>query len=327
MRLLKIIFLVQLAFIFISCANKPASNKTKNLVAKHVESISNFSDSIYFSSIHNIVSNGNSLYMSDYRNNRILVCSDKLKFKNVIGKSGDGPGELRFPDKVFIDDSSMFIEGNGKITEFSLKGEYLNTLKIPKDDVHLNTRFVTNNKTFVVSNMNNKIVRFNKNGNILNELENEYDAGYVPKHLLPRIRSHIFQTNDNKIIKASSFEPVIELYNDKLKILDRITYDTLEFMQTRWQRLGDFYKEPSNKDKMMQLVPDAFVTDTDNRLYLLLVDTILVFELDEGQIKFDKQIVFDKDKESDYFMSLAVKDGVLYLFNHVRGTIEKYKLN
>lgn len=327
MKLFKIFFLVQLAFTFISCTNKPVSNETKNLVAKHVESISNFNDSIYFSSIHNIVNKGNSLYMPDFRNNRILVCSDKLKLKNVIGKTGDGPGELRFPDKISIDDSSMFIEGNGRITEFSLKGEYLNTIRIPKDDVHLNTRFVTNNKNFVVSNINNKVVRFNKNNNILNVLDNEFDAGYVPKHLLPRIRSHIFQTNDNKIIKASSFEPVIELYSDKLKILDRITYDTLEFMQTRWQRLVDFYKEPSNKDKMMQLVPDAYFTDTDNRLYLLLVDTILVFELDEGQIKFDKQIIFDEDKESDYFMSLAVKDKVLYLFNHVRGTIEKYKIN
>lgn len=319
---------IPILLLMIGCNGKKSNNNNdekKQYTAELVNSIDSFGDSVYFSLTQCITLQDNKIYMGDYKNNRIIVFSKDLELIDVFGESGHGPGELQFPDKLFISDKSLYVEGNLRISEFGLNGSFKQTIKMPENNAALQTRFAVKDDKLIASGIKNQILIFNKQGDLRNEFGGYHNSGYVPEKYWPQVRSHVFVNGSGQIICASAFDPVIELYSANHKLLSRLVYDDLDFMNEKWQSLQSFYTSDNNNNNMQKLVMDAYYTN--NKLYLLLINTILVFDVEKDQITFDKQIIFDEDKESDYFMSLAVDKEKMYLFNHVRGTIEMYKLN
>lgn len=323
MNFFKIFFLF---LIYESCNSDFNQKEPSKQVAQLIYSVDKFNDSVFFSHAQCLSVDKGQIYMTDYANNRVITFSEDLELIDMFGESGNGPGELLFADKLFVTESSLLVEENLRLSEFGMDGKFLRTIKPPKNlgTGDLTVRFAAFNNNIIASGINNKIIVFDKNSNVIDEYGGYYNAGYIPEKFWPRVRSHLFITKNKTVISASSNDPVIELYDNK-KLLARCIYDTLTSLDYKWKSLEEFYSKDNYN--MRQLVPDAFYSDSDKKLYLLLVDTILVFTLDNNQIRFNEQIIFNQNKESDYFMSLAVKDRVLYLFNHVRGTIEKYKIN
>ncbi|MDR2036577.1 MAG: 6-bladed beta-propeller [Bacteroidales bacterium] len=58
------------------------------------------------------------------------------KFLNQIGKTGNGPGEYRSIDNVFLnrDKPAIYIEDNNHILEYELDGTFIRSFRVPKVD-------------------------------------------------------------------------------------------------------------------------------------------------------------------------------------------------
>ncbi len=112
--------------------------------------------------------NTNNIFVVDENLNTVF----KIKKNNIndvlmIGKKGNGPGELMQPDYIFVNDTLLYVnnKGNGKITVFDAQnGDYIRDYKIQTfffvvDDKNIYT--MPSNKT----NFKYLIDVFDKNGN------------------------------------------------------------------------------------------------------------------------------------------------------------------
>lgn len=91
---------------------------------------------IYIKKAQNMVSDdGKNIYISDTILNRIVVFDANGKFINVIGKNGQGPGELTYPTCLALYKNESLIvnnSGNRRFVLFDNLGRYHKDIKVYK---------------------------------------------------------------------------------------------------------------------------------------------------------------------------------------------------
>jgi len=112
------------------------SPRVDTLLMKTVKSFGdNPSDEYIIGIISDIKYDKGLLYIADMKENRIMVYDTLGNFVKQIGSPGQGPGELLNPEKIAIENDSIFVlnSGNSRIEIFDINGKPLGSFPFPRD--------------------------------------------------------------------------------------------------------------------------------------------------------------------------------------------------
>jgi hypothetical protein len=126
----------------------------------------------------NIDNKGN-IFTVDVFDKIVRVFDNTGKFKNTIGRSGQGPGEFTEPARIFINNKgAVYIHDSGnesRITRFSAESEYIDDFKIGIGNKLIgidieNNLYITDRLSWDMTSgsVERSFRRLDKNGNALN---------------------------------------------------------------------------------------------------------------------------------------------------------------
>lgn len=319
---------VFLLFLFSGCEEKHSPNK--EFILEKINSFDKFNETTLFSDIRCMTLNNNSLFMSDYNLGKIFEMDiTNFELKRVIGKAGEGPGEISTLPHFAISENNFFLENDYKRTlEVYSNNGYSKTISLPNDYSYLkfNYRFFVKDKKIHLSHSQSKtpilIIQndneFEKHGNSFQfELEGH-----------DRIRNdrNLFDYK-GKTIAVSDNMPIIQFYNENYKLEKEIDVSSVLSVKDTWSHILLKDKELSS-NSYMTLFQDAYIHK--DRLYILLVsyepyqmNKIIVFDLDDEKLEFKG--LFKLPNYSIY-NTFAVNDSKLYGFNYSSSSIDVFKL-
>lgn len=160
------------------------------------------------------------IYVLDDKIGRIQVFNRAGKFLRSIGKKGQGPREFLLPKNFFLKNNRIFIIDIGKVHIFSLKGEFIKSLKIDFDgtDVKVNQK----NEIIVLGLRNDKIFHaFNWEGKLLYsfgdpfEIPSKYLNRFIKFKDSPSLKTHIkMYMIDENIYIFHPFEYKLRVYKN-----------------------------------------------------------------------------------------------------------------
>ena len=87
---------------------------------------------LFYKTWHLAVDKEGNIYVLDGGNDRIQVFDKEGQYLRTIGRKGQGPGEFRSPQKVFVIDKSgeVYVPDFRSIKVFSSNGNYLKTITL-----------------------------------------------------------------------------------------------------------------------------------------------------------------------------------------------------
>jgi hypothetical protein len=94
-----------------------------------------------------VVSDNGHIYASDVKDRKIKVFDDEGQFVRIIGKSGEGPGELSWPSNIqMTPQNELMIEdaANRRMSFFSLDGEFIRSISVAAKGLGLTTIILDN---------------------------------------------------------------------------------------------------------------------------------------------------------------------------------------
>jgi len=205
-------------------------NREKEIAFRSVKSY--YSDDInspyFFAGILDVCKNSNYIYVSDWKNNKIKIFNNDLKYISEFGKKGEGPGEFKqiFTD-LKCDENFIYLLTISSIHIFNKKGDFIkkqNFNVFPLNKIYLfNRRFVflggVSNLAFFETDS-----KFNITGRF-----------YKMKKLKPSKCKQLFVYPDSfftlskKFLVFSRFEYNISVYNLNKKNISRSIKRDTEF--------------------------------------------------------------------------------------------------
>ena len=112
------------------------SPRVDTVLMKTVKSFGdNPSDEYIIGIISDIKYDKGLLYIADMKENRVMIYDTLGNFVKQIGSPGQGPGELLNPEKIAIENDSIFVlnSGNSRIEIFDINGKPLGSFPFPRD--------------------------------------------------------------------------------------------------------------------------------------------------------------------------------------------------
>ena len=326
----KLIYLTFFIFLY-SCAEE--KQKQKITLLKKVKTFDQLSNGALLSDVRCMAFYKDFIYMSDSNSSELYqLNAENFSLNQVIGKAGNGPGELNGLSDFFIDNDYIYLTNDfNRSFEIYNNDKYIKTLKIFSEftNIRFGFRFFTKNENIYITHspslspiveFNFKEKKFLKKGKpFVFELDN-----------LNKIRNN---TNllkfKEKTISISDNMPIIKVYDEDLKLEKEISIDFIEEIKKTLKHinLNQFELDDSS---YMELIKDAYIYG--NKLYILInsyepyrSDKVLMFELEnENNLKFKS--IFQLDKNSVY-KSICSNNNQLIAFNYHTGSIDVFNLN
>jgi len=125
--------------------------------------------------VSGVAVNGNTVAITDFYNNRIILQQgDKT---SIIGKKGHGDGELYYPTDVAIYNKLIYVADayNNRVQVFNFNGKYV---KMIAWNEHINVASglkVTANQIIVTDFEGNRVLIYNHKGNLLQILSTQFN--------------------------------------------------------------------------------------------------------------------------------------------------------
>ncbi|QXD16887.1 hypothetical protein GQ464_008090 [Rhodocaloribacter litoris] len=173
-----------------------------------VESIG---DSLYFDVVigmHHVPGKG--FFVSMLGERKILHLGDDLKPVNIIGKPGEGPGELSYPAHIISHFDSLYVADGRIIEVYTLLGKYIRSFNMPMYDEVFG---VMENYVYAgTKSERNPISKIGLNGEVIfgfGEWRHSDKEGYYRVLNSRFVKPLISET----LVSVIMTEPIIEIYS------------------------------------------------------------------------------------------------------------------
>lgn len=262
-----ILYLLIIIIELIGCQHE----KRKDLILINpIDSIGVLSDSSYLSTVYSMILYDKKLFVSDYRNQRIIELTKSCEKIHTFGTYGHGPGELITSGFIFINGDSLYVidEFNTRINVFNIKTKrYLKNYDFSKYGIR-NSNFIVNNNIIFLSTpyMNYPISKFYGNKLIKSFGKWIFNNGLVHKG---RSIRKIFLLRNKYILAIPESEPFFEIYDLNGNLLSEIQFNYIQYIKQRYKLSESKYKKDIKNRKSILLINDAFLLK--EKLYLLLI--------------------------------------------------------
>lgn len=234
------------------------------------------------------------LYVADHDNSRILTLDASLNAKSVIGRAGEGPGELRFAGlPSFANDRlSVYSPGSKMLVHYDATGTYLRQTSLAQRSPL--SRLATFEELVFVSwpKEDHSISAVDMDGRTLFEFG---DLKYTENYREKRARNHkhlamLHRSDQPVLVALGETEPIIEIFDMNGALLLNKDLSRNPFLQKRLEETQEAYREnPANKEKSYLLFRDISVVG--QHVYALAISNnppfqILVFEVGLKDVLF-----------------------------------------
>lgn len=291
---------------------------SKSLIA--TSKVESLNDTIFFGLISGITASEESIYLSDAKNGNVLEVSPEFEFKGYFGNKGEGPGEFIAPLGSSLREKVLYVldDGPTKINAYSVDRGYVNSFKkiLPTSAEFI----ITADSNFLGSLLEFNLVtppmfsyrfedslstkRFGSHKRVLQNFNLN-----MPRHFFLR------QYQD-MIIAICENDPVIEVYNKNLTLIDVLDYSKLEYLE-------DFIFKQREAQSIDRKMVSNFVTGSEvrgNDLYILINgfnkkgdkfenNHVLKVSLNEAQIRPIELIELSNSNGNDvWYYSFSIHD-------------------
>jgi hypothetical protein len=209
-----------------ACSNHKQTKHPVSLTAR--KKITQFNDTTFFSGVAaTMVAADSSVYILDYKTNKLYHLDHNLKLLGTVGRSGKGPGEFTgLNDMDFVNDSLYAYDGNeAKILVYDNKNNFVREIGVP-DNSGIKIAVDRQSHIFLSTpDRNHPITELNAHGHIIRAF-GKNTAGKNSFHFLRNLRT-LFVYN-NKLIVVPWSEPFIKTYNLNGQLLHKITINRPE---------------------------------------------------------------------------------------------------
>jgi hypothetical protein len=232
----------------------------------------------------------NKVYLLDRKFRMVLVFS-KNEFSHIIGKPGQGPGEISegtsfdvFKDKLYL------LNKDSRIELFDISGEYKKTIRLKKSVPYaLPTDLkIYKGNMYVTFNVGEtRVGRYDLEGNFLDDYIRGGDNIGPYKNFLSNPLSIYISTEDNALILFNRFNGDIEVFDLNSRVLRNKTtnYDdmiTEKVAQLRKRVRERYYDNGLREIKSILIWRSAF--DRRNNQLLIIPSQISVDEKDRRKL-------------------------------------------
>jgi hypothetical protein len=265
-----------------------------------IKAISEVNDSIFFSAgFADIKFSNNKIYASDLKADRILIFNENLELENIFGITGNGPGELRNPSKLFLSNDTIFVYdvGGNRINVYRTNGNYLKQIILEKG-TKIYEEFVVKNGNIYVSNPlgDYPISVFDLDGRLINQFGIWISTSSAREKIERNYRNISIDSMGN-IITVLLSEPIVEKYDLYGNLIQRLNLSSLDLIQDRLIKV----RETQEKDRQVldrqgistvYLFPEFYIDG--NSIYILCTN-----QVDEKLVEFTNilELVSDNDNK------------------------------
>lgn len=322
------IFVILLSFIvvFTSCHKKLDVWNSSIIKEKAI-----LDDSSYISfSLCTIEYNGLH-YMSDFKNNRILVFDNNLKLVKTFGGTGRGPCELISVSEIYVCNDSLYVydPNQQKIVVYDIiTAKCIREIK-PKYRIYRKFIIKDNNIISCHPYSDKPIIIMDMNGNLtgsFGKLINKYDD--IEKYTTNRW--DVLDAGNN-IITVNVSDPIIDIYDKNLSLIKRIDISDHKVFSALYESKNKILKENPKSRKYTTFYAIANSYIQGNNIYLLYweddgsgnsyVKNILVFDYKKGVITSSIKL-----NPFERISSFDIKNDTLLAFDQSSARLGQFKL-
>lgn len=328
-RVIRLLRLTIFLFIIWACDPTSRTKQVEIINLKPFKSVSAINDTIFFSMIRQISEYKDLLYFTDFKNSRVLCVDTNLNYKYKYGTSGRGPGELIGASGINISDDIVYVAdgGNKRINAYSLKGEFLTSIKAGSL-CHRFTVDTANSICLCTLSDTIPFVKLNIHGNIINRFEARTQPCIFPIYnsFIKNSGHLLINPLTNHMYCVSEFYPFIEKYSESGMLLNKYDLSEIPLFKDKIIRLKTFYNDNKSKNRGIILFNAAYLYNS--LIYVLYSsNSVLVFDIENDKMDLVKIIkLLNEEEKNDVFMSICVYNDNLISHNLSMGEIQVFKL-
>ncbi|MFD2035023.1 hypothetical protein ACFSKL_09485 [Belliella marina] len=265
---------------------------------------------------------------------RAVKVDSSFKSYIEIGKYGDGPMEMLSPSNLFVKEDGIYITDSEllKIFKYNTNGEFLREWKLP-DRYFTISDFVA---TLPAHDSEELMFYFNSPTkgiiNVFNAketLEFQQSVEIPSPTFISEDFYYLVHDGQNNFAIPHSKE-VIYIYDGKGRLIDQVKLPDYLFADRLKFKEEQIKRNPNSVNSTFKLISDVYYNQ--GNLYLLLsqnsgenldyyCNKVLVLDIKGGN-KFKKVYQL----KGDVFNQITIKDSVLFTYNEITSTIQKYIL-
>ena len=330
---MKKFILIPLAIALLGCGK---SNNSLVVPIKTLEvnrKIISLGDSTYFGLISEIEYNNSSLYLSDFTNSQVLKLDKNYNLQKIIGRPGDGPGEIRGALGLNIDQSNIFVldDEHQKLKIYNHDGSfsYQTERLMPQ-----NGNFIIHNSTLIGSRYDeSNLPIFSYN------LKDTLPIKYFGTHVrqlnginVQKPRNFNLEQWKNKIIAVCETDPVVETYDFEGRLLGSLDLKNLEYFKDYIKKIK--VDQEKNQSGVYSFLYHPVISN--NKLYISIVgynrkrkreesNHILVCDLTDNQIVPLELFELNNEGVDAWYDSFSIINNKIIAFDGLSYELHEYK--
>lgn len=296
-----------------------------------VKSVLDFSGNTFFSEIVDIEISDDYLFFADKGSKKILVTDHNFNLVRKLGKTGDGPLEIRKASNFDFHKDTLYLNaGGGRMIRYAIDGTPVSSFNyklLGNYEFHINDHALF---SFDYSAQDQPLASFDKSdGRLLSNF------GDIPSPKGSTTRQHLLGNDKLLIAIYAVNQPLIKIYSPEGQLLSSTDLSNLDIIKSlEKNRETPSIQSSVNVQVFNSLFRDAWLID--DTLYLLSLSadepetvecsTVLKFKIDSDH-KVTLQDIIKLDK-SGWYTSIALYNGgkELLAFENKNGTIDLYNL-
>lgn len=328
-------------FLFIGCNRNNNFIKTDQITLTPIKKITQVNDSIFLSLVTDMCEYKGIIYLSDFKNNRIVCIDSTYNFSHIIGSPGHGPSEFNFLNGCALDSDKLYAidEGHKRINVYTLGGRYIRNINglVPHSG-----RFIVKDSIYYGSTMRNDsappIFKAHLNGSILkrfgtnSRLINNINKDAPRKFFLEKWQDQIIAICEN--------DPAIERYSFDGEFLSSFDFSKIKHFYSLFPYIEEKEKKDLNNfgfKGVTSIVYKSYLVN--NWLFLLMTgydrfadkptcQHILILEVEKEKITPVKMLELNNDTGDDtWYISFCVIGNRLIAYDANTYEIHEFKID
>lgn len=297
-------------------------NKTKtHITFINFENFKPDFDKVVLRKVTKVIIHNDKVFILDRRQSKVFVFNKKANYLYSIGRPGQGPGDLEYPNDFAISNEGLIYVINSRakrIEVFSLNGDFQRRIElhIPKEINYSHPVCILvgpNNNIFIAYNLNSHLIdMYDSQGNYKKNIFKREDPLIIPGQNFGNSSQMSFFQKDNAILYFNYFTGIFNKIRQNGKIEKVFSvFDKLHNKEI--SKLEKILEQKRKKSKNARLEIMVFhlwsnyCIDKDNNIHVLLLlkeknkqQKFLVLS-SEGEFLYWTTIPFFKDKTVDKF--------------------------
>lgn len=319
----KISILLYALLLFSSCADKlPKVN------VKREKGIDVLADSIYFSDLRCLTLQDGKLFISNVSDDQIICLDRDLALVTILGKKGQGPGELLGISQYAIKDSSLVVlnGGNNRINIYNTDNALMKEYSLGNNMIRFHTayRFGFDGKQLIgcSSLAETPLATYNLETGEQTFWGEGYKFHLAVQSVVRNGRHTCLY--ENTYISVSDNMPYIEVYDANSHILiNKYDYSQIDNVKKSLKAIEKRKNEAGNSYQI--ICDDIYVAN--GHLYLLFANIVGSYHVNEIiEFELNPQInpISIIKLPGEIYSSFCVSDSLLYAYNSYNNILEKF---